>query len=97
MGLVQKLFFVFFELAALTQAAHVKFVLDLTWRKGAPDGVEREMIFVNDVFPGPSLIMNEGDEVTASPNLPTSCSQLIVGGRCNQPSTIQYVYTLSWH
>ncbi|KAJ5090129.1 CAZyme family AA1 [Penicillium argentinense] len=52
------------ELAALTRAAHLKFELDLTWKKGAPNGVERDMIFVNDAFPGPALIMDEGDEVS---------------------------------
>lgn len=52
------------ELAALAQAAQVNFELDLTWQKGSPNGVEREMIFVNDQFPGPSLIMDEGDDVT---------------------------------
>lgn len=52
------------ELAALAQAAQVNFALELTWQKGSPNGVEREMIFVNDQFPGPSLIMDEGDDVT---------------------------------
>ncbi|KAJ5983839.1 hypothetical protein N7481_005938 [Penicillium waksmanii] len=52
------------ELVALTQAAQVNFALDLTWEKGAPNGVERDMIFVNDAFPGPSLIMDQGDVVT---------------------------------
>lgn len=55
-------------LVALTQAAQVKFSLDLTWKKGAPNGVERDMILVNDGFPGPSLIMDEGDDVTVSSN-----------------------------
>jgi hypothetical protein len=59
---------VILELVALTQAAQVNFTLDLTWEKGAPNGVERDMIFVNDAFPGPSLIMDQGDEVTVSSN-----------------------------
>lgn len=52
--------------AALIQAAQVHFTLDLTWQKGSPNGVERELIFVNDQFPGPSLAMDEGDDVTVS-------------------------------
>lgn len=51
---------------ALIQAAHVHFALELTWHKGSPNGFERDMIFVNDMFPGPPLIMDEGDKVTVS-------------------------------
>lgn len=54
------------ELVASTHAAQANFALDLTWKKGAPNGVERDMIFVNDIFPGPALIMDQGDEVTVS-------------------------------
>lgn len=50
--------------ACLIHAAQVQFSLDLTWQRGAPDGVERDMIFVNDQFPGPTLVLDEGDEVT---------------------------------
>lgn len=39
------------------------FTLTLTWKIGAPDGVKREMIFVNDKFPGPTLYIKEGDNV----------------------------------
>jgi hypothetical protein len=52
------------ELISLVQAAQVQFSLDLTWQRGAPNGVERDMIFINDQFPGPALIFDEGDEVT---------------------------------
>lgn len=54
------------DLIASAQAAHVHYTLDLTWKRGSPNGFEREMIFVNDQFPGPSLIMDEGDEVSVS-------------------------------
>ncbi|KAK4466554.1 multicopper oxidase [Cladorrhinum samala] len=37
--------------------------LRLSWRKGAPNGQTREMIFVNGQFPGPSLIFDEDDDV----------------------------------
>ena len=39
------------------------FELILTWGKGAPDGFERDMILINDQFPGPTLEMNQGDDV----------------------------------
>lgn len=52
------------ELVSLISAAQVQFSLDLTWQRGAPNGVERDMIFINNQFPGPSLILDEGDEVT---------------------------------
>jgi FtsP/CotA-like multicopper oxidase with cupredoxin domain len=47
---------------ALGQAT-VLFPITLTWGKGAPDGFERDMIFMNGQFPGPTLEMNEGDNV----------------------------------
>lgn len=40
-----------------------KYELTITWEKGAPDGVERELFKVNGQFPGPVLEMNEGDNV----------------------------------
>lgn len=40
-----------------------KFELTITWEKGAPDGVERELFKVNGQFPGPVLEINEGDNV----------------------------------
>jgi hypothetical protein len=41
----------------------VVFPIKLTWEKGAPDGFERDMIFMNGQFPGPALIIEEGDNV----------------------------------
>ncbi|KAJ5777581.1 hypothetical protein N7520_000827 [Penicillium odoratum] len=51
------------DLIGSAQAARAHFILDLTWQRGSPNGVEREMIFVNDQFPGPTLMIDEGDEV----------------------------------
>lgn len=62
----KSLFLTLMGAAALTQAANVHYDLDLTWQRGSPNGYEREMIFVNDRFPGPPLILDEGDEVTVS-------------------------------
>ncbi|EAW14604.1 laccase abr2 [Aspergillus clavatus NRRL 1] len=50
-------------IAAIAQAAQVHFSLDLTWAVGSPNGFEREMIFVNGQFPGPALVLDEGDDV----------------------------------
>ena len=50
-------------LTPLIWAKHVQFDLNLTWQKGAPDGNVRDMIFMNDQFPGPELRIDEGDDV----------------------------------
>ncbi|KAJ5795216.1 Multicopper oxidase type 2 [Penicillium paradoxum] len=50
-------------LVHLAWAKHVNFELDLTWQKGAPDGNMREMILMNDQFPGPELRIDQGDNV----------------------------------
>ena len=49
------------------------FTLNLSWKTGAPDGFEREMIFINGGFPGPTLRVHQGDEVEVlvENNLPT--------------------------
>lgn len=47
-----------------TEAARARrFDLTLTWEKGAPDGVERNVFKVNGQFPGPTLEFSEGDSV----------------------------------
>ncbi|KAL4892277.1 multicopper oxidase-domain-containing protein [Aspergillus ambiguus] len=58
-------FFLFSALAfvGFVSSAQVHFSLELSWGKGSPNGVTRDMIFVNNQFPGPELIMDEGDDV----------------------------------
>ncbi|KAH8908583.1 laccase TilA [Coniochaeta sp. PMI_546] len=41
----------------------VYFSLTLTWEPAAPDGFERNIIKMNGQFPGPGLIVDEGDNV----------------------------------
>lgn len=53
-------------LLPLSHAKQVNFDLNLTWQKGAPDGNLREMIFMNDQFPGPELRLDQGDDVEVS-------------------------------
>lgn len=50
-------------LMPLVWAKNVHFDVNLTWQKGAPDGNVREMIFINDQFPGPELRLDQGDDV----------------------------------
>ncbi|KAJ5099639.1 Multicopper oxidase type 2 [Penicillium argentinense] len=50
-------------LIPLAWAKQVHFDLDLTWQKGAPDGNVRDMVFMNEQFPGPELRLSEGDDV----------------------------------
>jgi FtsP/CotA-like multicopper oxidase with cupredoxin domain len=45
------------------QAANVTFEIRATWATGSPDGNSRQMIMVNDQFPGPQLTVNQGDQV----------------------------------
>lgn len=44
----------------------VVFPITLTWEKGSPDGFERDMIFTNGQYPGPTLNIEEGDNVEVS-------------------------------
>jgi hypothetical protein len=38
-----------------------KYKFDITWKTRAPDGFARQMILVNDKFPGPPIHIKEGD------------------------------------
>ena len=49
--------------AAVASCENVQFALNLTWEVGAPDGNEREMVFMNGRFPGPQLNLTQGDNV----------------------------------
>jgi hypothetical protein len=51
------------RLVQLTWAKQVNLDLDLFWQKGGPDGNVREMIFMNNKFPGPELRIDQGDSV----------------------------------
>ncbi|KAJ5469956.1 Multicopper oxidasetype 2 [Penicillium desertorum] len=42
-----------------TWKAFVNLDLDLFWQKGGPDGNVREMIFMNNKFPGPELRIDQ--------------------------------------
>lgn len=50
----------------LSWAAKVEKTLRFTWDKGAPNGQSREMIYTNGQFPGPSLLLDEDDDVEVS-------------------------------
>ena len=52
-----------FALGTRYERPPVVFPIKLTWEKGAPDGFERDMIFMNGQFPGPTLNLEEGDNV----------------------------------
>ncbi|TAQ84042.1 hypothetical protein B7494_g7628 [Chlorociboria aeruginascens] len=40
-----------------------RLTLTLTWGPGAPDGNNRDLIYTNGQFPGPSLVFDENDQV----------------------------------
>jgi FtsP/CotA-like multicopper oxidase with cupredoxin domain len=51
------------------QLSHTKqFELNLTWESWAADGVARRQFLVNGQFPGPPLVMDEGDNVEVTVN-----------------------------
>ena len=52
--------------ATLINCAHVKYDFTLTWEVGAPAGVSRHMILNNGQFPGPTMMLNEDDDVEVS-------------------------------
>lgn len=52
--------------ATLVQCAKVKFDFTLTWEQGAPAGVSRYMIKNNGQFPGPTMMLEEDDNVEVS-------------------------------
>jgi FtsP/CotA-like multicopper oxidase with cupredoxin domain len=54
---------IWLSFAANTLAGTSYFKLELTWGRGAPDGHERGMIFINGQYPGPLLEIQQGDWV----------------------------------
>lgn len=62
----QALVFILLYVIHWVQCACVEYTLDLTWEPGSPNGNTREMIYINGQFPGPPLIVDEGDDVTVS-------------------------------
>jgi FtsP/CotA-like multicopper oxidase with cupredoxin domain len=38
----------------------------ITWEDGAPDGHVRKMFKINGQFPGPTMILDEGDDVVVT-------------------------------
>ena len=50
-------------LASSCYARIVHFPLTLTWEPAAPDGYTRNIIKMNGQFPGPQLVVDQGDEV----------------------------------
>lgn len=45
-----------------------QFTLNLTWENFSPDGVMRKMILTNGQFPGPTLFIDQGDQVEVTVN-----------------------------
>lgn len=51
------------SLSSFVLGDNVNFPITLTWATGSPDGFERNLIYVNGQFPGPTLNITEGDNV----------------------------------
>lgn len=86
-------------LMPLAWAKQVHFDLNLTWQKGAPDGNARDMIFMNDQFPGPELRIDQGDDVEVSGflNFLDELLVLIESVHRSQQHALQHIYPLPWH
>ena len=50
-------------LVAVASGKNIHASLNLTWGVGAPDGNQREMVFINGQFPGPQLNLTQGDSI----------------------------------
>lgn len=50
-------------LSTCATSALVKQDWTITWEPGAPNGQERQMIKINDQFPGPTILCDEDDDV----------------------------------
>jgi FtsP/CotA-like multicopper oxidase with cupredoxin domain len=53
----------YMSLLALSRAKVVPFEITVTWETAAPDGFERKVILTNGQLPGPSLYVDQGDDV----------------------------------
>ncbi|KAJ5758017.1 uncharacterized protein N7511_006711 [Penicillium nucicola] len=62
------LYFAGFSSALPSLESPKKFELNLSWETRAPDGVERMQALVNGQFPGPPLLLDEGDKVEVTVN-----------------------------
>lgn len=49
--------------SALVASALVKKDWTITWEPGAPNGQERDMIKINNQFPGPTILCDEDDDI----------------------------------
>lgn len=60
----------------LIHSKQVKYNFTLTWEQGAPAGVSRYMILNNGQFPGPTMMLDEDDdvEVTVHNQMPFNTS-----------------------
>ncbi|KAF2020995.1 multicopper oxidase [Aaosphaeria arxii CBS 175.79] len=103
---------VLLSLAAVAFSTSCQNTLELTWERGAPDGFERDMIFINGQFPGPTIEANQDDwvEITVVNKMPFNTSihahgieQLNtpwadgVPGFTQRPIQPGESYTYKWH
>jgi FtsP/CotA-like multicopper oxidase with cupredoxin domain len=76
--------------------------LTITYAKGAPDGIERDMIFINGQFPGPDLIFDEGDDVVVRsgslvPLRNLKAMTLTIAMKINVVNDMPFNTTVHWH
>jgi FtsP/CotA-like multicopper oxidase with cupredoxin domain len=86
-------FALWLSLASHALATTRHFNLELTWKVGSPDGFEREMIFINNQYPGPALELTQGEwaEITVVNKLPFNTT-IHYHGTCSCPFTAYTTY-----
>ncbi|PNY22482.1 Uncharacterized protein TCAP_07121 [Tolypocladium capitatum] len=72
MGFFASYVFLSFLLYSAAWAVTVRETLRFTWEEGSPNGQSRKLIYTNGQFPGPPLILTEGDdaEITVVNHMP---------------------------
>ena len=79
--------------------ALVNFAVDLTWELGAPDGQQRYVIHTNGQFPGPPLLLKQGDSVEVREQFALAFTFLINLSSVHRykSSALPNDYTFSWN
>ena len=77
--------------------ALVKFAADLTWELGAPDGQQRDVIHTNGQFPGPPLLLKQGDSVEVRGQCAPASLSLLICLQFTVISHLPFPTTIHFH
>ena len=77
--------------------ALVKFAADLTWELGAPVGQQRYVIHTNGQFPGPPLLLKQGDSVEVREQCAPASLSLLTCLQFTVVSHLPFLTTIHFH